>query len=216
MRRTISLLIIILGIILLGVVVVPFTLSQLNYWLTRKTVIIDPSVRSLTQAPQILGTSANDLYSASQWFPGSPKNTITQSKVSFYKLSIPSVNIENVSVEINGDDLFKGPIQYLGTALPGTYGNTVIFGHSTSPFLYKVGNPLSVFNPLLKIKTGDDITIVYDGIIYRYRVQNIGEMEPDKIEVLAQRYDKYELTLVTCTPLGTYLRRFVVRAELVN
>ena len=216
MRRLISFSVLILGIILIGVVLVPLALSQASYILNRKTVMIDPSVRSTSQTPQILGTSDSDLYSASQWFPGSTSSTTTSSKVNFYTLSIPSIGLDSAPIEINGDDLKQGAIQYPGTALPGTFGNTVIFGHSTSPFLFKVGDPLSIFNPLLKIKVGEDIVVVYDGVTYRYRVRNIAEMEPDKIEVLAQRYDKYELTLVTCTPLGTYLRRFVVRAELIN
>ncbi|MEK7163552.1 MAG: sortase [Patescibacteria group bacterium] len=145
-----------------------------------------------------------------------PKFSPTTTKVSFYTLSIPKIELSDVRVEINGDDLKKSAIQYPGTALPGTFGNTVIFGHSTSPFLYKVGDPVSIFNPLLKVKVGDEIIVYFDGVTYRYVVRNIAELDPDKIEVLAQRYDKYELTLVTCTPLGTYLRRFVVRAELVN
>lgn len=216
MRRFLSLSILVLGIILIGVVLIPFLLSQFSYILNRKTAIIDPSVRSTNQIPQVLGTNDSDYFSASQWFSNPPTSTPTSSKVNFYKLSIPSVGLNGVSVEINGDDLKGGPIQYPGTAIPGTFGNTVIFGHSTSPFLYKSDNPLSVFNPLLKVKVGDDIVVFYDGITYRYRVTHIAEMEPDKIEVLSQRYDKYELTLVTCTPLGTYLRRFIVRAELIN
>jgi len=31
-----------------------------------------------------------------------------------------------------------------------------------------------------------------------------------------QDFSRKELTLVTCTPLGTYWKRFIVRAELVN
>ncbi|KKU74667.1 MAG: hypothetical protein UX99_C0008G0001, partial [Candidatus Amesbacteria bacterium GW2011_GWB1_47_26] len=54
------------------------------------------------------------------------------------------------------------------------------------------------------------------GVTYKYIVRNITEVDPSQIEVLAQRYDKNELTLITCVPLGTYLRRFVARAELVN
>ena len=77
-------------------------------------------------------------------------------------------------------------------------------------------DPLSIFNPLVKAKIGDEIIINYDGITYRYIIRHTAEVDPEKVEVLAQSYDRYELTLVTCTPLGTYLRRFVARAELVN
>ncbi len=215
MRRTLPLILIVLGIILVGVVFVPLVASQIQYLINKPIAMIDPSETSSVQAPyvsQVLG----DYTQASSWFTNTPKSSPTSTKVSFYTLSIPSINLKDVSVEINGDDLKKSAVQYPGTALPGTFGNTVIFGHSTSPFLYKVGDPISIFNPLLKTKIGDEIIIYFDGVTYRYIVKNIAEMDPDKIEVLAQRYDKYELTLVTCTPLGTYLRRFVVRAELIN
>ena len=66
------------------------------------------------------------------------------------------------------------------------------------------------------VKKGDEITINYDGVVYRYVVRDTATVAPTKIEVLAQQFDKHELTLITCTPLGTYWKRFVVRAELVN
>lgn len=209
MRRALPLILIGLGIILVSVVAVPLVASQMQFWLNRPVVLIDPSVNPGPQAP-FVSTQA------SEWFTNAPKLIPIAAKVSFYTLSIPKIGLTDVKVEINGDDLKKSAVQYPGTALPGTFGNTVIFGHSTSPFLYKIGDPLSIFNPLLKTKVGDEIVVYFDGVTYRYIVRNIAELDPDKIEVLAQRYDKYELTLVTCTPLGTYLRRFVVRAELVN
>ena len=149
------------------------------------------------------------------WFP-TASATPTVSRVRYYTLSIPQLNLQDIPVEINGTDLKKNAIQFPGTALPGDYGNTVIFGHSTLPALYKPNDPISLFNPLPKIKVGDAVTIQYDGVTYKYIVRNITEVDPSQIEVLAQRYDKNELTLITCVPLGTYLRRFVARAELVN
>lgn len=196
---------------------VPLSASQISYLLTNKNALIDPTSKSVGQVA-VLGdqTQLADQYSATKWFTGSPQMAPTVSKVNFYNLSIPKVGIQSARIEINGDDLKNGAVQYPGTAVPGTYGNTVIFGHSTSPYLFKPNDPVSIFNPLLKVKIGDEIIVNYDGVTYRYVVRHTAEVEPDKIEVLAQRYDKYELTLVTCTPLGTYLRRFVVRAELVN
>ena len=199
------------GISILGSIVVPVAVSQWQFNYYKQSALIDP------MATNAIETQDQDYTTIENWFTGElPNRPAVISKVSYYTLSIPSIKLEEVSVEIDGTDLKKNAIQYPGTAIPGTYGNTVIFGHSTLPSLYKKFDPISIFNPILKIKVGDEIEIYYDGITYRYLVRETLEVSPTAIEVLTQRFDRHELTLVTCTPLGTYLRRFVVRAELVN
>jgi len=216
MRRLFSLSFIIVGLFLLLSVLLPIGLSQLSFSFQPK--LLDPTAVALVPAPyvaNILGVTTPDYTQPTSWFPAA-STTPTASRVRYYTLSIPKLNIRDVPVEINGTDLKKNAIQFPGTAIPGDYGNTVIFGHSTLPQLYKPNDPLSVFVPLPKIKVGDAIVIQYDGVTYKYVVKSTAEVEPSQIEILAQRYDKHELTLVTCVPLGTYLRRFVARAELVN
>ncbi|GEM_PF-5440412 len=209
MRRFFSLSLVMVGLILLLSVLVPIGLSQLSFSFRPK--LLDPTAVALVPALFVIP----DYTQPTTWFP-SASSTPTVSRVRYYTLSIPKLNLRDVPVEINGTDLKKNPIQFPGTALPGDYGNTVIFGHSTLPALYKPNDPISIFNPLPKIKVGDAITIQYDGVTYKYIVRNTTEVDPSQVEVLAQRYDKNELTLITCVPLGTYLRRFVARAELVN
>lgn len=206
MRKAIPVLFIILGAGIIAGVAGPIGWHQISFSL--KPELIDPT--------QVSGNTAVDYTDSTTWFPAAPVRRATPSKVRYYTLSIPSLNMHDVSVEINGTDLKKNPIQYAGTTTPGDYGNTVIFGHSTLPQLYKPGNPLSVFNLLPQIKNGAEILVNYDGITYRYVVRETAEVLPTQVEVLAQRYDKYELTLITCVPLGTYFHRFIARAELVN
>ncbi len=216
MRRFFSLSLVIVGLVLLLSILLPIGLSQLSFSLQPK--LLDPTAVALAPVPfiaNVLGVTTPDYTQPTTWFPAA-STTPTVSQVRYYTLSIPRLNLQDVPVEINGTDLKKNPIQFPGTALPGNYGNTVIFGHSTLPALYKPRDPISIFNPLPKIKVGDAITIQYDGVTYKYVVRNTTEVDPSQIEVLAQRYDKNELTLITCVPLGTYLRRFVARAELVN
>lgn len=211
-----------LGIILLVIIAGPIAVSQLSFFLKAKPTLIDPTVTALNPVPfvaDVLGiTSGADYTQASNWFANSalPNANIISNQVNYYTLSIPKVGISDVTVEIGGNDLAKNPVQYLGTAVPGSYGNTVIFGHSTLPQLYKASSPLSVFNYLPQVKIGDEIIVNYDGITYRYAVTETVEIHPDQIDIMIQRFDKHEITLVTCVPLGTYLRRFVVRGELVN
>lgn len=223
MKRFIPGILMLLGVGILASVLLPIGLSQLHFSLSETTTLIDPTVLAAS-SETVLGTQdavvyGQDLASPNSWFdfqdqprPAAP----IVSKVSYYKVSIPSVGVHDATVEINGTDLMKNAIQYPGTAVPGTYGNTVIFGHSTLPQLYKPGNPVSIFNPVLKVKVGDDITVNYDGVTYHYVVRNTAIIPPTQIEVLGQRFDKHELTLITCTPLGTYINRFIVQAELVN
>lgn len=216
MRRIIPVFLIVLGVGVISGVVGPIAWHQLNYLVKPK--MIDPT--EVSGNPAVLAASilsgGVDYTDSTAWFPKAPTPAKVSSKVRYYNLSIPKLDIKDVPVEINGTDLKKNAIQYAGTATPGNYGNTVIFGHSTLPQLYKPGDPISIFNPLPKIKKGDEVVINYDGVVYRYIVRETTEVLPTQIEVLAQRFDKFELTLITCVPLGTYLRRFVARAELVN
>lgn len=207
-----------LGVSLLGLLILIFTLGPIGIYQLNGTLqpkLIDPTKVSRI-AVLAVADAKIDYTNSQNWFEGANTTTTTSSKVGYYTLSIPTLGINGVSVEINGTDLKKNAIQFPGTAIPGTYGNTVVFGHSTLPQLSRLGNPLSVFTPLPQIKKGDEVIINYDGVTYRYVVRDTKVVKPSQIEVLAQRFDKYELTLITCVPLGTYIDRFVARAELVN
>jgi sortase A len=212
MKKILSILMIVIGFGVLASVTVPIGLSFFTGRANEPLILIDPTETASAAMED------TDLTAADTWFVGQPKPTVNSAakKISYYKLSIPKVGLEGVTVEIDGNDLMKNAIQYPGTAIPGTYGNTVVFGHSTLPHLYKPLDPVSVFNPLVKTKVGDEVVISYDGVTYRYRITETKIVKPTQIDVLEQQYDKHELTLITCTPLGTYLNRFVAHAELVN
>lgn len=198
------------GLILLIGTLGPIVVSQLHSYLADTSDFIDPTTAA--------SASSKDYTEVSNWFdiPNRPPVTPAIVKVNHYTISLPQIGLSNVSVEVYGTDLKKNAIQYPGTALPGELGNPVIFGHSTLAQLYKAQDPLSIFNPLPKAHEGDSILLSYDGLTYRYIIRDIREVKPTQIEVLNQRYDRRELTLITCVPLGTYLRRLVIRAELVQ
>jgi sortase A len=219
MRRVIPLFLLFAGISILGSVLLPVGGHALEFFLFPSPELLDPTRVSAYPAPVVvtsLGTTS-DFTSASNWFNSTvslPPAAVTP--ITFFTLSVPRLKMQNVPVQINGSDLKKNAIHYPGTSLPGDYGNTVIFGHSALPQFYRPGNPLTIFNPLIKAKIGDDIHISYDSVSYHYSVRSITEVKPSQIEVLAQNFSRHELTLITCTPLGTYWLRFVVRAELVK
>lgn len=150
------------------------------------------------------------------WFPTAPQKKVS-ARANSYTLSIPTLGIDNATVIIAGDDLAKSLIHYGGTGLPGEYGNTVIFGHSTLPQFFKgTKDYKAIFATLPKIKEGDDIIIKYDGLTYRYQVYEKVVVEPTDLSPLEQRFDDAYLTLVTCVPPGTYLYRLNVKAKLVR
>ena len=113
-------------------------------------------------------------------------------------------------------DLKKSLIQYPQTALPGQLGNAVIFGHSVLPQFFNPKSYWTIFSTLFKLKQGDEILLNYDNIQYRYLVEEMFEVQPSDLSVLEQRFDGRYLTLITCTPPGTYLRRLIVRARIVD
>lgn len=173
----------------------------------------------LSPIPQEID-SAKDPYpanlrQASNWFVGRPDLPTVTSKVKYYNITIPKIGVKDATVEIGGEDLSKSLIHYGGTALPGREGNAVIFGHSTLPQLFRPSNYLSVFSKLPTLKKGDLVYIDYDGIVYTFRVEEMFEVKPTDIQVLEQKYDDYYVTLITCVPPGTFLRRLVVRGKLV-
>lgn len=175
-------------------------------------------ISPIIDSGRVLGASiqgtGGDSTDPNSWFEGQPNLPSVSSKVRYYNISIPKAGIKNAVVEISGEDLKQNLIQYKGTALPGQEGNAVIFGHSALPQFYSPSNYLTIFTKLPKLKKGDEINVDYDGIKYKYLIEEMFEVEPTDIEVLAQRYDDSYLTLITCVPPGTLLRRLVVRARI--
>ena len=159
-----------------------------------------------------------DYTRASNWFPVAAKEEdFTSSKVSYYTVSIPVLGITDATVSIGGEDLSENLIQYPGTAVPGKTGNSVVFGHSILPLFYDPENYLAIFSTLDKLRKGDKIYINYDGISYKYRVEEMFEVRPTDIEILEQNAGSSYLSLVTCTPMGDPRKpkRLVVRASLI-
>jgi sortase A len=167
----------------------------------------------------VLGNEV-DYTDPSTWFPQAAFGVPGAGQAEYY-LSIPSLNIESAKVVVNGQDLDKNLIHYQGTALPGQLGSPVIFGHSVLRQFYNpsIDNPdryVSIFSKLMTLKNTDKIYIDFDGIRYTYEVKDRFEVKPEDIYVLEQRYTNKELKLITCVPEGTYLRRGVILAQLVN
>lgn len=165
-----------------------------------------------TEFSQVLGGTNVDYTKASVWFPKAVNIKLAVS-TSSYTLSIPKLRIDGATVTVGGEDLSKSLIHFTGP-LPGNYGNPVIFGHSTLPFLYNPKEYKTIFTKLPDLVKGDDIFVTTDNVTYRYKVYDMRVTSPDDLSVLEQYYDSSYLTLVTCVPPGTYLKRLIIKAKL--
>lgn len=109
------------------------------------------------------------------------------------------------------ESLREGVVHYPGTAYPGMNGNVVITGHS-SYFVWDPGRFKDVFALLHEVNVGDKVIVYYEQKKYLYQVYDKKVVTPDKVDVLTQDgTDK--LTLITCTPVGTNLKRLIVTAK---
>ena len=160
-----------------------------------------------------------DFSNPKNWFPQAGYTTAETEKS--YYVHIPKLDIRSAQVIVGGEDLNDALIQYPGTALPGQAGSPVIFGHSVLRAFYnpKFSNPhryISIFSKIMTLEKGDEIMVDYDGVSYTYEVRDKIEVKPEDISILEQRFNNRELKLITCVPEGTYLRRGVVIAQLVD
>lgn len=110
--------------------------------------------------------------------------------------------------------LQDGVIHYPGSAFPGMHGNTVITGHS-SYYLSDPGRFKDVFALLHQLTIGDTVIIYYQQQKYTYQIYDKKVVTPDKVEVLTQDGGD-RLTLITCTPVGTNLKRLVILAHQIS
>lgn len=214
--RVLPLFLVVAGIVLFSSAAVPIFFYQF-FVSPRFVKLVKPAPDDylLQSQPGVLGEKAGlDMTNASNWFPAADYLPPRPSKITHYTLSIPKLGIEEAIVQIGGEDLKTSLIHYQGTAFPGQFGNAVVFGHSVLPQFFNPKNYLTIFSTLPELRGKDEIFINFDGVRYRYLVEEMVEVQPEDISVLEQRYDDSYLTLITCVPPGTYLRRLVVRARL--
>ncbi len=154
-----------------------------------------------------------DFTNANVWYPAMPQKHVV-TPVNSYTISIPKLRIAEATVLIGTDDLSESLIHYGGTGLPGEFGTAVVFGHSTLPQFYNPTSYKSIFSLLPTLNKGDEISVSYDGVQYRYEVYEMIVVEPTDVTVLEQRFDDSYMTLVTCVPPGTYWKRLNVKTKL--
>lgn len=145
------------------------------------------------------------------------KEVILDSKFGLY---IPKIK-SNTSVvaDVNPYDyaeytkaLETGVAHARGTVSPDKEGNVFLFAHSAVNFYER--NKYDVYFYLLnELKKDDEVFVSYDGVIYKYRVQEVKIVNKEDIKYLSKYSDQDTLTLMTCYPAGTDWRRTIVIAH---
>lgn len=109
--------------------------------------------------------------------------------------------------------LSRGVAHAKGTAFPDQPGNVFLFSHSSADFLTATRYN-SIFYLLDKLVTGDSIDLYYLGQKYQYQVTEKMVVGPNEISYLGQDTNEKKLTLMTCWPPGTSLKRLIIQATI--
>lgn len=124
-------------------------------------------------------------------------------------------NVNPASEQEYLEALEDGIAHARGTSFPGQGGHTFLFAHSTD-YIWNIGSYNAVFYLLYKLEVGDEINIFYEGQRYKYVAEEKTIIEPTDVSYLTRRPDYELLTLQTCWPPGTTLKRLIVSARRVS
>ena len=122
------------------------------------------------------------------------------------RIVIPAIRVDAPVVE--GDDweaLKRGAGHHIGSADPGTKGNSIISAHNDI-----FGE---IFRDLDDLEPGDEVFVHTTSQVYRYEVKIKQFIEPTQVEVMQPSREPI-LTLITCYPYMVDTHRVVVVAEL--
>jgi LPXTG-site transpeptidase (sortase) family protein len=140
------------------------------------------------------------------------------------RLKIPSLSVDAPIVFPSSEDqdviekgLEGGVIHYPGTAFFGMRGNTYLTGHS-SYYAWSTSKYKEVLKTLDKSAKGDKAIISLSfkngkNVDFVYIISDSEVVLPNDPN-LFRDYEGYELTLVTCWPIGTDWKRLMVKADL--
>lgn len=130
----------------------------------------------------------------------------SEKKVPF-RITIPGLDIDWIVNEgTDSSTLRKGPGFYVGSALPGEEGTTVICGHRTT-----YGAP---FNRVDELEEGDEIILETEGNeLFIYEVTGQKEVPPTDTTVL-ENTEYPSLIISTCSPKYFSTRRLIIFAKM--
>ncbi len=111
--------------------------------------------------------------------------------------------------------LTQGVAHAIGTALPGQTGNVFLFAHSSDNFI-NANRYNSVFYLLNKMEKGDKVYLIFNRRKFVYTVTDMRIVPAEAINYMQPESETPKVTLMTCWPAGTTLKRLVVVAEILQ
>ncbi|MDO8513415.1 MAG: class E sortase [bacterium] len=172
-----------------------------NYWFNKP----QPVVKTVTPEPTPIPTPTPE---------PTPEPVVTPSTITIPKIGIEAPIIWDINFDAIRENLNEGVVQYVESAYPGQIGNMFIVGHS-SDYVWSKGKYKSIFALLPKLTNGDQIIISYKGKEYIYETFNYKIVAPTDISVI-EPTDNAIVTLMTCWPIGTSQKRYIVQAKLIS
>lgn len=141
--------------------------------------------------------------------PEDPNFSVVIPKIGANARVIANVDVSNEKEYLEA--LKNGVGHAWGTAFPGEGGHVFLFAHSTDYF-WNVGTYNAVFYLLDKLEKQDEINVYFQGQRYKYRVVEKNIVDPSEVEYLTRKTNREFITLQTCWPAGTTLKRLLVFA----
>ena len=142
--------------------------------------------------------------------PVDPNFSIVIPKIAANARIVDNVNPADESEYL--EKLKFGVAHAAGTYLPGQNGHIFLFAHSTD-YVWNVSTYNAVFYLLYKLNDGDEIDIFFEGKRHVYTVTGKKVVEPTDVQYLTNKTESESLTLQTCWPPGTTLKRLLVFAK---
>lgn len=122
-------------------------------------------------------------------------------------------NVDANSYDIYIKALQNGIAHAAGTVYPGQVGNAYFFAHSVGNF-WEVSRWNAVFYLLKELTPGDEVNIFYKGKRFIYVVYDKKIVDPSETNYLLTQANFPMLTLQTCWPPGTTLKRLLIFGRL--
>lgn len=184
-------------------------------WKGIKYVVATTEVPTITPSPEpsqrgFFGEILNKTPEVRALTPVDADFGIIIPKIAANAKVIPEVDAGDYNAYMEA--LRKGVAHALGTNFPGEGGNIYLFAHSTDNF-WNVGRYNAVFYLLKEIEAGDEVDLFFKGVRYIYIVDKKEIVDPSAVSFLTEATQSEQLTLQTCWPPGTTLKRLVVIAK---
>lgn len=216
--RTIANSLIILGVMFAFLSFWPFVSLEIRYWwdhITGVTYVVPGEAQASQREKSVLAPFIEPKVVTIK-----PKDTnfgIVIPKIDVNSPVVPNVDSFNYADYINA--LRSGVAHAKGTAFPGSTkaanNNVFLFAHSAvNPIQARMYN--SVFYLLRKLAVGDRVILYYKGKRYDYIVFDKKVVEATDTRYITQPSKDPIVTLQTCDPPGSSLRRLIVTARLVG